>query len=481
MPELRRELSEEEEREHRGAGGRIAQMVLGAGVIECATVRVAGMRRQYAVLYVEDCAHVSVDLESGRVRCEFKAKALWAGNWRDVVESWLGGLLEYFTGHSCTIDEAFDLGWQCTRLELCCDFVDFSLVAEDRGHFSTRSKVSVLDKSKIIDHDSEAEDEDEDEDARIELDGEVETIQVGSRANNVSLISYCKTTQVNTQKRGANSCNYAAAWQYGGVWKGSVDSAGLLVGPKIRRVEIRLKDRGLELIERKEEAGTVAEEYNLRDPAKVIDAQTLASAWTWATTRCARLVDPYDTRTGERVTRLCRAPTDDRWLAVQSAARMEWKGSITSELKQSRRQAQDIHEERKRRSERRLCAALEEYAAQHGVRADTPAARSLILEFARYRGATKQGLAPTEHGRRYRARFANAFGPDVADSRGELMEFLRGQGSELMRGMNLDELVGVVVQSLEGGGFGELTFDLVEIERLDPPRSKPPPEPDEDE
>ena len=364
-----RELDAETEKAIRAAGGRLAVLAVG-GIDEIGTLSVAGMRRTIVRISFSDRCDLTIDTEKGTVRVEFRAKLLWSGDWREGVAWWLDGLA-LALGLTGRVADGDACSWECTRAEVCADFIDLHVTAADRPAVQTRSKITIHDTAARI---GDAPEPDEDPD--------VETLSIGSRASACSIVVYDKTRQVNVNRRGANAANYSAAWQAGG-WKGTIGGDGRLIGPPIRRVEVRLKDRALELIDAAEDRGTVATRRNLRTPSVLMDPAALADAWRWATRDVHRLVVVACDRTGEDRTRRSRAPMDPRWSVIHAAADRLAIPDHDRALKQSRRQAEDIHHERMKRSARRIAIAIDEYAAQHGVRIDGLPARLAMVEYAR--------------------------------------------------------------------------------------------------
>ncbi|OGS01710.1 MAG: hypothetical protein A2V88_04355 [Elusimicrobia bacterium RBG_16_66_12] len=431
-----RELSAEEERSIAASGGRLALLEVG-GTSEIGILSVSGMRRSIIRLAFRDRCELRVNRETGAARIEFRAKLLWRGDWRAEITRWLDGLA-WALGLSGLVGDGDACAWECTRLELACDFIDLPITAIDRPAVQTRSKVSIHDTTRT-------DDPDPDDDP----DPEIETLAIGSRASACSISVYDKTLQVNIARRGENAPNYVAAWQAGG-WVGAIGDDGRLVGPAIRRVEVRLKDRALELIDAEEERGTQATSWNLRTPARMMSRDALAVAWRWATTDVHRLVLLRCEKTGEDFTRRRRAPTDPRWEAVQKAASLEDPFHPLASVKQSRRQRDDIHAERLRRSERRITLAIEEYAAQHGIDVTSIMGRMALAEYARANLIAREIVDPVRWRERYAAEHDASISPCLDDARRALARWLAIPGAWQSAPSLLTELRPVRVSLLAG-------------------------------
>lgn len=434
ITDARRELSADDEKAIAAAGGRLTVIDVG-GVSEVAVLRVSGMRRGIIRLAFADRCETTIDVERGTARIEFRAKLLWSGDWREGVTAWLDGLADAL-GFAGTVADGDACPWECTRAEVCADFLDLPITASDRPLVQTRSKISVYDTA------------DDSDPIEREEDPEIETLAIGSRASACSIVIYDKTRQVNVHRRGANASNYAAAWQAGG-WRGSIGSDGRLIGPPIRRVEVRLKDRALELIDKGEDRGSTASKWNLRTPARLMDPEALAAAWTWATGIVHRLVRLDCDRTGEEITRKHRAPMDDRWRAVHAAAAALAPIDPDRALKQSRRQSEDIHRERLRRSARKIVLGIEEFAAQHGMKAATLFGRAALIDYARSCVEADGAIDPVAWHERYLAEHCATQGPAIEDARLNLNRWIDGSkwgGDPRIR----DDLTEVRVSLLRG-------------------------------
>lgn len=390
-----------------------------AGTFHGASAAVYGTRRERIALNFKGQARLSVNLESGATRVELRAEMLWRGDWRREVTDWLCGIHLMLTGRHMTMGTSHDVGWSCTRLDLCADFENLAISAADRESMLTRSKIMLIDRTRL-----------EGEDIRDRHEP-IETMEAGSRSGAVQFVIYDKTKQVNIARRGVNAPYYAAAWTAAG-WDGVIDRRGKLDGPPIRRVEVRFRNRGLELIETAEEKGTHAEKFNLRDPAAILSDEILFSAWRWATSRCMRLVELTDEKFG-RITRRCRAPTDPRWTVVQDAALAPGL-TPTVALKQSQRQSEDIQAERQRRIVRKVVVGLAELEAVLGMKISGPLGRAILLETARGFGAELYDIDPDEHHTAYSGRTNTHLSGPVADSREVWVDAMR------RRGLPLDEV-----------------------------------------
>lgn len=423
---------------------------------------VYGTRRQHVILEVVDRVRISINLETGRVRLEFRAKELWSGPWEDAFSYWVCALHLMFTGEEICLASAYASGWKVTALELCADFVSFTVGGRDRPHFVTQAQVIVYDKTGTASEPVDTE----------MAEWSSDSIYISSRANDVSIFIYNKTVQVNKHKRGANSCNYVAAWQAGG-WDGEIcPRSGLLVGPDIRRVELRLKGRGLELILKADSRVSKATKYNLRDPFKVCNLEILGVAWVHMMTK-TRLIVPA-ARSGDEITRKERCPTDRRWEVVQNAGFAGWPhdsqctncqegrvadglmcACVAPELKQSRRMMDDARREKIRRASLRVSKGLAQLEALLCVKAEDDVAFEYIARFARHFTRVECDVDLDEYQRGYAKLIRAYIGPEIdREGRPQMLKFCLSE-----RTPPPDSLVWHRPPGAGGGSMGRLDLE----------------------
>lgn len=308
LTELRTPRTREQAKRERRAGPMVRRLPTG----EWCEVTVSGVRRQMVTLHVHDVMHATINADEGELRLQFKAHGLWAAD--DQRAHMLGWIHAWTSMLRGPVDVSpFALGWSVTGIELCADFVGVRWVSDDASAFLGRYK-----RERIRCYTDDAD--------------RVETINVGSRASNVSWCLYDKTRQIESAKDGANLPTYRSTWESFG-WQGE----------EVSRVELRLTARGLTF-----------DELELRDPEALTPAN-LARAWSHACDKY-RLVDP------STATRRERADTDPRWTMVADSCGVEPK-----RMRQARRVAEDAHEERTRRAAKQASKALLRLGALHGL------------------------------------------------------------------------------------------------------------------
>ena len=245
---------------------------------------VAGRRRQLVRLHLADILHLEYDQESGELAVQAKARWLWsrgggARGWASWVDGWLRAVHNLAYGRMAPFSAAT---WTVTGLELCADFTHLELHAEDAA------RIVGARKSSAIRH-------------HVEVEGRVETVQVGTRASPVSVVMYDKDAEL----AAARKEDYYAERHRAHGWDGISNRA---------RVELRLSGHGLTWTRQRREDGAWAQSGEIldaRDPWGLTQ-RVISELWTHVTSS-RRLVIPTDSRRR-------RAPTDPRWLVVQSAA-----------------------------------------------------------------------------------------------------------------------------------------------------------------
>lgn len=310
-------------RAERNARGMIVRELPTGHWAEC---NVTGTRRHMVTLYVWDRVHVTLNIETGDVKVQWKARELWqherAGGARRAVLAWCAALSEWLDG---VVDlqptDLYSAGWSMTGIELCADFVG---LAFDRGDVA--AFLGRFDKGELCETHSNGV-------------GELQTIQLGSRRSNVSLCVYDKTAQIRDAKDGRNLPTYAATWERNG-WDGE----------NVTRVELRLAKRGLEW-----RAGE--DVVDLRDPLNATDPELLRKVWASLLGNRYRLVQ-LGTATRER-----RCKLDPRWQVVVDAAAVERAPGF----EQARRESDDAYAEKLGRASREATKAILRVAALHGV------------------------------------------------------------------------------------------------------------------
>jgi hypothetical protein len=284
-------------------------------------------RRAGPLVRRHDTIHATLNADECELRLQFKAHGLWStDDQRAHMLAWVHAWTSMLRG---PVDaRPFDLGWTVTGVELCADFVGVRWVSDDAAAFLGRYK-----RERIRCYSDDAD--------------RVETINVGSRASNVSWCLYDKTRQIDSAKDGANLPTYRGTWEAHG-WRGE----------EVSRVELRLTARGLTF-----------DELELRDPEALTPAN-LARAWSHAC-EAYRLIEPGTASRRER------CATDQRWTMVAEAC-----GVAPHRMVQARRVADDAHEERTRRAAKQAAKALRRLGALHGLVVEDHRGVSTLAQFA---------------------------------------------------------------------------------------------------
>lgn len=257
----------------RESGGDLSTIqVPGFGPVVCAFAA-SGQRRQIVTCHLADAFHLTWDVEAGTASLEAKAPALWAAGaglagWEHWRSTWAVGVARWLG-----IDPA---AWRVCALDLCADFTGFGELTEADASLV----VGARKRDTIRAHSSATH------------PGIVETLDIGTRASNVSLCVYDKTAEIRAKGRGDIYAPMHTA--YG--WDGHALR---------HRVEVRL--RGPALVWR-----TPRGIVDLRDPS-ALTSEIVGEVWR-VVTRKRRMVQDG------AVTRRRRADTQARWTVVQAAA-----------------------------------------------------------------------------------------------------------------------------------------------------------------
>ncbi len=278
---LRKKPTRAEEERWRDAGGRSIEIPLHPSMLRertsaaAARVRVAGHRRESITMLIPGECHLRINAETGDVRLQLKARALWAVGYARAAQRWLALASWWFTGDAPPLEGMHAAGWITTGVELCSDFTGLSFGPEDAENFVGFRATELV--------------------RRFSRSGALETLNMGTRGSPVSLCIYDKTQQIEDVKGGDDSIYRATHEAHG--WDGVSER---------RRVEFRLSGRALTY------QAKGGPRLDLRDPAALADPAVRAAVWGLLC-RKKRLV-VVD------ATRIERATIDPRWLAVSDAA-----------------------------------------------------------------------------------------------------------------------------------------------------------------
>lgn len=369
--------------EERQRGGCVVRLPLSNGEHVHARAEIRGTRREQLTLYFEDLAFVRIGLESGQVRMELKAKGLWAEGYGALAARMLDRVLWWTTGLRCTLATAHDpaatgrydapawehggapLGWRMTGLEICSDFVGMEFAEADMSSFVGFKAAEII--------------------RTFVRDGELETLNLGTRASPISLCIYDKTEQVDVVKNGDDS-TYRAAWNDNG-WDGQAP---------IRRVEFRVTGRALKIVH----TGT-GEVLDFTNPALLADRAARAQLWA-ALCSGKRLI------VRENATRVERCDLDQRWLVVIAAS----KRPFSSAYRQHRTAQRDTWREAESRARRDLLRAASRFAALHDQTDLSPA---LAMRFALSTSSAAQLAAATAYALGYRHVREESIGREIVE------------------------------------------------------------------
>jgi hypothetical protein len=370
VAELRTPRTREEAKRERRAGPLVRRLPTG----EYAEVTVSGVRRQMLSFHVHGIIHATINADEGELRLQFKAHGLWSvEDQRAHILAWVHAWTSMVRG---TVDGSpFALGWTVTGIELCADFIGVRWTPADAAAFLGRYKRETI---RCYSDDADR----------------VETINVGSRASNVSWCLYDKTRQIDSAKDGANLPTYASTWRAHG-W----------TDEEVSRVELRLTARGLTF-----------EGLELRDPEALTPAN-LARAWSHACERYRLIVQ-------ESASRRERCDTDPRWAMVAEACGVE-----PQTMRQARRVAEDAHGERTRRAAKQAAKALRRLGALHGLAVEDERGVSTLAAFADVLAQTDADLEAYAVG--YRRLIEASMGDQVSEACERFMSTMDGETTGL--------------------------------------------------
>lgn len=360
LRELRAPTTRSQERRWRAEGGRTCLLPrsqrgfagFGGGSHIRAEVKVSGARRESLTFYVPDVVHIRVNVETGQVRLQLKARGLWASGYRFIAGQWLSLVLWWCTGKTCSLATSHVEGWRTTGLELCSDFVGLEFSDADAQSFVGFKTDELVRK--------------------FSKDGKLQTINLGTRGSPVSVCLYDKDAQLTEVKGGDDSAYRAVHKSHG--WDGEA--------PR-RRVEFRLSGRGLQF---KDDAGNV---LDFRDPALLADREALAKLWSVLCWK-KRLVQK------DSATRVERAKVDPRWEGVLSASGKPFDASY----RQTREAQKDAHVEAVRRARRDLMRKAYACKALYDIPEEVPLPE--VMQFVEETTEAEERGALRSYGKRYR-------------------------------------------------------------------------------
>ncbi len=379
VAELRRPRTRDEEKRERRERLLVRRLPTG----EHAECTVGGTRRHILKFHVYGQVHITINCEEGDAKIQWKAHGLWALETQsEALARWIVTVHAWLTGEVIAFGDCYACGWHMTGLEICADFTGLRWRRSDVEGFIGRYTRGTQDQLRTRRGDRLT--------SYVGVDGEVQTINVGSRKSNVSWCLYDKTLQIDQAKGGSNLPTYLSTWiRYG--WNET---------DEVARVELRLTSRGLRF---ELDGGEV---LNLRDPAQVT-ARAVRIAWT----HCAgkyRLVDRTTSTRAER----CKL--DPRWELVTAAAGLE-----AVDAKQKRTVSEDAHAERVSRSARSVAMGLRRLASLHGCAVTTPDGLELLVHLAEHHA--KKHVALTEYAAAYSKAIAELVPRSQLEAAAELL------------------------------------------------------------
>ena len=343
---------------------------------------IGGVARHVLTLHALDVAWWRVNIRSGDVHGQLKAKALWSYGY-EAVASWCLALWTWHaTGTACELGDAWARGWRLTGLELCADFTGIRFFREDAAHF-IGARVSGDEGHDVI-----VWGEQDRWGGEGPANTIVETINIGRRTTSpLSLCIYDKSRQVDAVKSG-DASTYAAVW----------GEHGWAVGEHVTRVELRLNGRALCM----EDAST-GELLDFTHPGRPADLDALRRLW-WVACYKRRLVTP-----GEDTHR-DRWRLDPRWQSVLAVAPEQ-----PGKWRQLRLVQKDTHAERVRRAARDASRGLHRFAGLHGFELDGFAVATRALAYAFHVASQEDDLG--RYGQDYAAEQAAVLGPEIEAAR----------------------------------------------------------------
>lgn len=270
-----------------------------------AEVIVEGPHRERLTFHVRDHCYTKLaeqaDPDTGevrwRVRCEAKARTLYADGLGAWMRRWLGLWSWLMSGRWCRVEDMAALGWRTTQWHLNSDFVGIDFADEDARNFVGVRKFTRYGRGQTVaEHRSRG--------GIVKVSESttscpwVQTLALGRKSSDSQLVIYRKGDQLREAKNvEPGRSMYAPMWRAFG-WEEGFDSDPL-------RVELRLRKKGLEYV-RPNGGGTV---WNFRDPVMLLNDAAVRELWWYHMWR-RRLIKPD-------VTRKRRAEVDPRWSVVQ--------------------------------------------------------------------------------------------------------------------------------------------------------------------
>ena len=340
---------------------------------------IGGTERHILTLHAIDRAWWRMNLKTGEVHLQWKAKGLWAHGYRVMADRFLGLVTWLETGRRITVDTAHRVGWRMSGLEICADFAGLRFYREDAMHFLGGRMVgehNPIDPREIWGGDADA------------ITGTpVETINVGRRTTSpLSACIYDKVRQIESVKAGDGS-TYQAAWR----------DAGWTPGEGVCRVEMRFNRRALAM-----ENPATGEILDFTNPATAADAGAVSRLWAIACHK-RRLIVP------DTATRRERCDTDPRWDAVSEVGATDEPHA----WRQLREVQKDTHRERVRRARRDALKGLQRFAALVGADGMDP--REIVAALA-YAVDTYTDDDLGEYATRYAEEQREVLGPEIEEA-----------------------------------------------------------------
>lgn len=393
LERLRVPRSRDDEKADRDAGGRTATFDLPGGRRTALVEGVTGERLQRIALHFLGAAYVLLDVEQGTGALELKSEGLWAAGSEAHLRAWLEDTLALVSGSHLDHIALEDHEFRCTRVELCVDAIGVDFDARDRAGFVGAPRKTAEYASGCT----------------------TETLAFGSRKGSaVSFVLYDKLTQIEQTKR-CHADTYQSWWEAGARAAGISLQELLSAGAAVRRLEFRLRDRGLQF-----EDKATGEVLDLRDPLRVVDPHLLAQVYAHLTSKI-RLVIPGS------ATRLDRCATDPRWAVFQGAADAD-PGSFV----QRRESTTAAHAEAVERAARGVLKNVARLGALVDHEIVRPAGVGDIARYALARHAgsdVSEGSALREYATRYRRTRHEQLGAEI-EGRGarDFLDFIEERG-----------------------------------------------------
>jgi len=242
-----------------------------------------GKGRTNIKLKVEGHVWIEWAPERGVATIQFHAPGLWRHGFKTMCSYYGPQLHKLLTGENTSPEELHLRGWNMTRVDLCADLAHAEIYQEDAGNWvgcRSTEKTSQLGK--------------------MEMNGQVETMYVGTKDSNCRVVSYDKMVELKAKATKSTVVSYRDVWK----------SHGWNVGEPVQRFEVRLKDSGLTMRGPGDRLTNAT--VNYRDPAMLFEQEDINRLWAhWTSKKRLVLRDR---------SRLERCSTDPRWLAVQAVA-----------------------------------------------------------------------------------------------------------------------------------------------------------------